>query len=673
MNVRTMLTASALALWFLGRVYGVPLNDDRVREPNPSGDAYEFNDTDTEARDLQSYHQIIDRLSINPLGDEDWFRWRPNAAGSVTVSVTEDNGSLNLYLFKNKNPVGSGANPVTINVVPGDEMEIYVAAPGGTNPRYTLEIMGSAAGMLNHSPTATDRNESVSEAEERQIEEILELTSDQDNDPRTLELHSDWYGRARLDSSGDGIWYLPGTTITGEHPLTYVVHDGKGGRAKGTFDVSANAPGTLAFPDAQGFGAMASGGRGQPVRVVTTLDDDDVNPIPGSLREKLNLGPGIITFAVSGVIRPKSPLDIKSYVTIAGETAPGPDGITIYGGDFPVSDPPSASDGQNLATVGTAGTPRSHVIIRYLRFRHRDFDPNNQFKPPGANPQSDALTIHEESNNVIVDHCSLSWGGDGTMDIWESTDVTVQWCILAETLSPHSAGSNLINRIEGDKTTRVTFHHNLWAHNHSRNPNVVALDGTVHLDYVNNLIYNWGPPTTAHGEEGYGTRVEAKRMNSAAAFTANIVKNYFKSGPDTVIPGDWPEISQKCGPLCALKGAGTTVEIYWGRATPPPNANDQEWSNWLDKVGFPVGPLKPKLFGTPTEQFGAPFTWQEYNYVPVEQDSTSNAVYNNVLSFAGPSPWFDQDETDHRISNGVDTRLPQYGVITGDPDDDYLQ
>jgi hypothetical protein len=89
-----------------------------------------------------------------------------------------------------------------------------------------------------------------------------------------------------------------------------------------------------------------------------------------------------------------------------------------------------------------------------------------------------------------------------------SDRITVQWCILGEALN--FAGHGYASIAGGN---RVTWHHNLFAHNFSRN---ARFQGMVDADFRNNLVYDWGE-AAAYGE--------FNRLN--------YVGNYLKPGPST--------------------------------------------------------------------------------------------------------------------------------------------
>lgn len=249
-------------------------------------------------------------------------------------------------------------------------------------------------------------------------------------------------------------------------------------------DCAAAAQEIRAFPGAEGFGMYSKGGRGGRVLFVTNLDDYDPandEPIPGSLRAAcLARGPRVVVFRVSGTIELKSSIKIKEpYLTIAGQSAPG-DGICV----------------KNHAVYVQA----SHVIIRHMRFRPGD-QIGRQLAEQGENWNTDALSvsgwnIEEPIHDIIFDHCSASWANDEVLSVSgpDIANVTVQWCIIAESLSnsPHEKGEygyGSLIRTNGN----VTFHHNLYAYHRSRSPRPgTDGEGSLLLDFRNNVIHRGG-------------------------------------------------------------------------------------------------------------------------------------------------------------------------------------
>ncbi len=199
-----------------------------------------------------------------------------------------------------------------------------------------------------------------------------------------------------------------------------------------TCNVSSFAQKQLAFPGAEGYGKYTVGGRGGKVYEVTTLNDSG----EGSLRAAVEVeGPRTVVFRVSGTIDLKSRLDISNpYITIAGQTAPG-DGICIK---------------------GSISIDADEVIIRYIRVR---FDPSTG--------ESDAI-FGRYHKNIILDHVSASWSTDEVMPVYFNENVSIQWCMITEACPKGDSDSHRFGGIWGNNYG--TFHHNLIAHNNSRNP-----------------------------------------------------------------------------------------------------------------------------------------------------------------------------------------------------------
>jgi pectate lyase len=234
---------------------------------------------------------------------------------------------------------------------------------------------------------------------------------------------------------------------------------------------------TPAFPEAEGFGAMATGGRGNKVVHVTNLADSGA----GSLRDAISQGNRIVVFDVGGVITLASKLAAGGdNLTIAGQTAPG-DGITVYGN-------------------GTSFSSRKNIVVRFVRF-HQGLAKDSAEGTKAVN-----LTDVE---NMIFDHVSVEWGRWDCFGITgDSSDVTVQDSIIGEAIVPQKFGALM------DSADRITIARTLWINNESRNPKFKA-----NGQYVNNVVYNWGSGGGLIGG------------HSSADWYEDVINNYFIAGP----------------------------------------------------------------------------------------------------------------------------------------------
>lgn len=241
-------------------------------------------------------------------------------------------------------------------------------------------------------------------------------------------------------------------------------------------EVASAQTNLTAFAGAEGFAAETIGGRGGEVYHVTNLNDAGA----GSLRAGVEqtTGPRTIVFDVGGYIALKSILRIGSDLTIAGQTAPG-EGIGLRGSE-----------------VSLSGS--HNIIIRYLRIRQGLAEKQDK---------KSAINIFG-GRDIILDHLSIQWGRWDTMDMNNCTNVTIQDCIIGPGVAPQRFGCLC-------QSENVSFIRNLWISNQSRNPKSKG-----RVQYVNNVVYNWGVTGYVGGHSG-------------ADHFADLINNYFIKGPSS--------------------------------------------------------------------------------------------------------------------------------------------
>ena len=355
-----------------------------------------------------------------------------------------------------------------------------------------------------------------------------------------------------------------------------------------------------AFPGALGWASKTPGGRGGRIIRVTNLNSEG----PGSLREAIEAdGPRIVVFEVGGVIDlGKKTLRLRNpFITIAGQTAPSP-GVTLIKG------------GMDITT--------HDVIVQHIRVR-----PGSAGGEWMSGWDEDSIAT-VGAYNVIVDHCSLTWGTDENLSAsgprftgstpaeWRqgtSHDITFSNNLIGESLaySTHSKGEHSKGSLIHDNVTGLLIVGNLYAHNYERSP---LFKGGVHGIIANNLIYNPGPRAIHYNlaPEEWGTvPFEVGKMT--------VVGNVLRAGPST--PTDQLAFMM-------IGGAGD-VE-YYGRDNIA-----------VDQVGEPL-----RMFGRYTtapariiEVRRPPVWWEGLAPIPAEQ------VQVSVLSQVGARPW-DRDMRD---------------------------
>lgn len=351
------------------------------------------------------------------------------------------------------------------------------------------------------------------------------------------------------------------------------------------------------------------GGAGGRIVRVTSLAAEGPGSLDAALREE---GPRIIVFEIGGVIDLGGEiLGVREpFVTIAGETAPGP-GITLIRGGVRI---------------------RTHnVLMRHLHVR-----PGDAERAPQSGWEVDGVVTEAGAHDVIVDHCSITWATDENLSAsgprfegasvaeWrETTSHRISFTnnIVAEGLSnaTHSKGEHSKGSLIHDNVQDVLIAGNLYMNNRERNP---LFKGGASGAVVNNLIYNPGRRFlhyNLHATEWEGQPHQTGRLA--------IVGNEFRAGPST--PADSIAI--------ALGGQGP-LELH---------ARD----NLVSAAPGATAPIPFGRFGDGSAQLievAAQAPWpQDLRALP------AGDVAASVLRHAGARPWA-RDAIDARLIADVE-------------------
>ena len=386
------------------------------------------------------------------------------------------------------------------------------------------------------------------------------------------------------------------------------------------------------IPGLTGFGTDTRGAFGATnypeICIVTDLTNENNgvsnstrNSIPvktGSLIECINYTPPrgsgkIILFEISGTIHAtSSPYTYNiddPYTTIIGQSAPFP-GISL----------------RNIMMQ-----VRTHdVVIQHLRIRVGD-------AVEGVNPDYRRAfsitdqTLGNELYNIVVDHCSFSWGIDvvvlaaakyGSGNVH---DITYSNCIISEGLnnSLHTKGPHAKGIAIQIDTENIMLIQNLIAHSVDRNPYIRRGSSAV----INNLIYN------------------TKDFNAIIAIAkdeelhSSIVGNVIKGGPNsgttaqTLIPTFWESLP-------------TSSRIYINdnrtEAGTQKSADDWSlvrWAGGLSDLSRYVKILEPKIWSTGLIAMKSSkveeFVIDNVGARPAERDAVDTRIVGDVIHRSG--------------------------------------
>ncbi|WP_146584480.1 right-handed parallel beta-helix repeat-containing protein [Posidoniimonas polymericola] len=386
--------------------------------------------------------------------------------------------------------------------------------------------------------------------------------------------------------------------------------------------VTAQLP---AFPGAEGYGGTFSGAApaagwfsNATVYHVTNLNDSG----PGSFRDAFqqNSANKIVVFDVGGTINIADNVDIKNLANyyIAGQTAPSP--VTVYG--------------DTVQLTHSSGKENRNVVLRYLSFRKGD----------GNGQDSITFAGSGLGTNLILDHLSASWSEDEILSVTNNnTNISVQYTMIHDALvSNHAYGSLIRPKISSE----VTFHHNLYANNASRQARFGTYNGeTLTADFRNNVVYNFRDRASYTGGSS-----DAEQEYS----DVNYVGNYIIAGPGTQGSPNYAFSVDKNVTSRVYQSGNYIDPDDAPGGTPADGVVDGADTGWaMFRVSTPVTDQS-------LTQMASPFA------TPAVATQTAPDAYNQVRDYVG-NWWWDRDAIDSRVlGNLTNFTSPTIGLSSPD-------
>ncbi|WP_367128046.1 polysaccharide lyase family 1 protein [Saccharothrix sp. HUAS TT1] len=200
-------------------------------------------------------------------------------------------------------------------------------------------------------------------------------------------------------------------------------------------------------------------------------------------------------------------------ISVSGRIEVGDDMLTVVANKTITGIGSTAEITGGGLQLGSTTRPGNNVIIRNLRF---------------TNASDDSISVTNSAHHVWIDHCDLSNGYDGLLDVKRNSDyVTVSWNHFHD----HSKSALLghSDSYTSDKgKLRVTYHHNFFDGTDQRHPRV-RFGEPVHVYnnyYRGNSLYGVASTMDA------GVVVEGNYFENVAH---PILSGYDKSGPGRVV------------------------------------------------------------------------------------------------------------------------------------------